>query len=98
MSYSTSRASRGRRAIFPSRPPARQSRFRSSLVATPIAASCAFLLRGVLLLLAPQMDQQERNRRRRDAGNARRLPKGLRGLARKRLAHFDRKAAHIGVV
>src|SRR3546814_6637455 len=51
-----------------------------------------------LAVRARQVHQQQRDRRRRDAGDALRLAHGLRPHALELLPHLGREAAHGGVV
>src|SRR5207253_4446381 len=59
------------------------------------AASCRFLGRPKASL---QMHQQQRNRRRRDSRNARRLSDGLGPITIELLLHFDRQAGYAAVI
>ena len=71
------------------------------VMATRVADSCRRCDRrsgDAAATLAREMHQQQRDRRRRHAGNALRLADGFRPHAFELLPHFRRQAAHAGVV
>ena len=71
---------------------------RVELARAPVDASGRLAQQETCETALLQMNQQQRDRRRRHARDARRLPQRGRPMARQRLAHLERQRGHCAVV